>query len=332
MPKYSIIIPVYNRPDEIAELLPTLESQTFKDFEVVVIEDGSTVTCKSGVEEYSEKLKIHYYFKKNEGQGFARNFGFSKASGDYFIVFDSDCLIPADYLEKVDTFLTLHTLDAYGGPDAAHDDFTIIQKAISQSLTSFLTTGGIRGRIKHVGDYHPRSFNMGISRKVYEKTKGYLIPFMGEDLEFSTRIIKRGFKTGLIPDAFVYHKRRTGLKAFYKQMRYFGRARINLTRFHPEQLSLIHLFPAIFTFGWISGLILLLISPMMGKLLLAFYGLYFCLVFVESLVSQKSLRVAVLTPFITLIQMFGYGYGLIFEWMRKRRGIDPNAPYIELYG
>lgn len=331
MPKYSIIIPVYNRPDELAELLPTLENQTFKDFEVVVVEDGSTVTCKNVVERYTGNLPVHYYFKENEGQGFARNFGFSKASGDYFIVFDSDCLIPADYMEKVNAFLSLHPLDAYGGPDAAHSDFTIIQKGISQSLTSFLTTGGIRGRTKHVGDYHPRSFNMGISRKVYEKTKGYLIPFMGEDLEFSTRIIKNGFKTGLIPEAFVYHKRRTGVKAFYKQMRYFGRARINLTRFHPEQLSLIHVFPAIFTFGWISGLILLLISPVLGIGLLVCYGLYFSLVLVESWIIQKSLRVAVITPFITLIQMFGYGYGLLYEWVRKRRGIDPNAPYIELY-
>ena len=331
MPKYSIIIPVYNRPGELAELLPTLVKQTFRDFEVIVVEDGSTISSKEVADTFKSVLTLKYEEKENGGQGFARNYGFSRAEGKYFIVFDSDCLIPPDYLKIVDDHLAQTPLDAFGGPDAAHRDFTVIQRAISQSLTSFLTTGGIRGRKQHVGAYHPRSFNMGFSRNVYEATNGYLIPFMGEDLEFSTRIIKSGFKTGLIPEAFVYHKRRTGLKAFYKQMRYFGRARINLTRFHPDQISLIHLFPLLFTLGWIMGVVLVPFSGFLSTMILACYSLYFLFVFLESLVKQRSLSVALLTPVITVVQMFGYGYGLVYEWIRKIRGINPNTPYIELY-
>lgn len=331
MPKYSIVLPVYNRPDEVAELLPTLVNQTFQDFEVVVVEDGSTKSCESVVAEFQSKLNIHYYRKKNGGQGFARNFGFERATGDFLLVFDSDCLIPAHYLQTVDDFLTKNPLDAFGGPDAAHPSFTTVQRAISQSLTSVLTTGGIRGSKQHVGIYHPRSFNMGISRRVYEATNGYLIPFMGEDLEFSTRIIKLGFKTGLIPEAYVYHKRRTNIRAFYKQMRYFGRARINLTRFHADQLSIIHLFPLIFTLGWLASGAMAALQWKLGSVLLACYGGYLLLVLFEALVKQRSLQVALLTPCITLIQMWGYGFGLLYEWIQKRKGIDPNAPYIDLY-
>ena len=243
---YSIVIPVYNRPDEVAELLQSLGQQSFKNFEVIIVEDGSTNPCKKEAEQFAEKLIIQYYFKENSGQGFSRNFGFEKANGDYFIVFDSDCIIPHNYLETVDNYLNNTPLDAYGGPDTADENFTLVQKAINYSMTSIFTTGGIRGSKKHAGPYHPRSFNMGISRHVYEKTGGYKITRMGEDIEFSIRIIENDFKVGLIQNAYVYHKRRTSLLQFYKQLHFFGRARINVSRFYPKEIKLAHMFPLAF--------------------------------------------------------------------------------------
>ena len=331
MPKYSIVIPVYNRPDEVDELLETLTFQSFKDFEVVIVEDGSTVDCEEVVSKYASKFDIHYFVKENGGQGFARNYGYERANGKYFIVFDSDCLIPPHYLASVDEFLTQNSVDAYGGPDAAHESFTVTQKAINHVMTSFFTTGGIRGNKKHIGTYHPRSFNMGISRAVWEQTKGYIIPFMGEDMEFSTRILKEGFKTALIPDAFVYHKRRTSLTKFYKQLKYFGRARINLSRFHKGQVGVVHLFPTVFSLGLVLSLLLSAAQLPLGYFGAMCYLAYFTLIFLEALLKTKSIKVGVLSPLVAFLQLFGYGYGLVYEWIRKLRGINPNTKYIELY-
>lgn len=331
MPKYSIVIPVYNRPDEVDELLESLTHQEFKDFEVILVEDGSTVRSDHLLNKYADTLDIHYFDKPNEGQGFARNYGYQRANGAYFIVFDSDCLIPKHYLASVDAFLQRNSVDAFGGPDAAHPSFTITQKAINHVMTSFFTTGGIRGRKSHVGTYHPRSFNMGISREVFEVTKGYIIPFMGEDMEFSNRILKDGFKTALIPEAFVYHKRRTSLKKFYKQLKYFGRARINLSRFHKGQVGLVHLFPTLFTLGLVVSVGLSAIGQPLGYLGAVCYSSYLLLICLEAMVVTKSMRVALLAPLVALLQLSGYGYGLVYEWIRKIRGIDPNTRYIELY-
>jgi glycosyltransferase involved in cell wall biosynthesis len=145
---YSVIVPVYNRPEEIDELLLSLTRQSFHDFEVLIIEDGSENRCEHIVQKYSEKLAVRYYFKENSGQGFSRNFGFERASGDYFVVFDSDCIIPENYFETVHRFLSVTPVDCWGGPDRAHPTFTPIQKAINYSMTSFFTTGGIRGKKK----------------------------------------------------------------------------------------------------------------------------------------------------------------------------------------
>ncbi|MEQ8473679.1 MAG: glycosyltransferase [Marinoscillum sp.] len=331
MPRYSIVIPVYNRPDEVDELLETLTHQTFDDFEVTVVEDGSTIDCKAVCSKYQSRLNLHYYKKENGGQGFARNYGYERCKGSYFIVFDSDCLLPPQYLEVVDTHLTNHPVDAYGGPDAAHPSFTIVQKAINHVMTSLFTTGGIRGNKKHLGQYHPRSFNMGISREVFEKTGGYIIPFMGEDMEFSTRIIKEGFTTALILDAFVYHKRRTSLVKFFKQLKYFGRARINLSRFHKDQLGLIHLFPSVFSLGLLISLTLSCFGFAIGYLGLVGYTTYLILILLEALFKTRSILVSLLSPVVALLQLSGYGIGLIYEWVRKLRGIDPNTKYIELY-
>lgn len=321
---YSIVIPVYNRPDEVDELLESLVEQTFQGFEIVIVEDGSKNTCKHIVDKYADRLKIRYFFKENGGQGFARNYGFEKAKGDFLIVFDSDCLIPSHYLATVDAYLNDHQVDAFGGPDKAHADFNALQKAISYSMTSPLTTGGIRGGKKHVGQFHPRSFNMGISKKVFEQTGGYRITRMGEDIEFSIRIINAGFKTALIENAFVYHKRRSSLSQFYKQLHFFGRARVNVNRFFKGEMKLIHLLPLFYTLGIFSMPLLTILAPKFGAMAVLGLLFYYLAIFVHSLANAKDLQVAFLSIATSFIQLYAYGMGIIAEWTQPR-GNQPFA-------
>ncbi|MBS0001399.1 MAG: glycosyltransferase [Cyclobacteriaceae bacterium] len=317
MRKFSIIIPVYNRPDEIDELLDSLTRQTYQNFEVIVVEDGSTIPCKEVIEKYLQRLDLAYFEKKNEGQGFARNYGYERAEGDYFIVFDSDCLIPPDYLEEVNRSLNLNYLDAYGGPDRAHPSFTPVQKAISHSMTSFLTTGGTRGNKKGIGPFHPRSFNMGISPEVFKKTGGYIMPFKGEDIEFSIRINKTGFKTGLIPGAYVYHKRRTSWLKFYKQLHFFGTARINIARYYPDQLKPVHFFPMLFTLGLLLLVLTYPFSRFIFYVLLSLYLLFSLLLFGEAYLQQKRLKIAVMSVWAGFIQLTAYGTGFMQEGIKR---------------
>ena len=315
---YSVVVPVYNRPQEVEELLASLTQQTYKNFEVLIIEDGSTKKCEQVVNIYKSKLQISYYFKENSGQGFTRNFGFERAKGDYFVVFDSDCIIPDNYFASVNQFLANHPVDAFGGPDKAHPDFNDLQKAISYSMTSPLTTGGIRGNKKHVGKFHPRSFNMGISKAVFAKTKGYKITRMGEDIEFSIRILKEGFSTALIPEAFVYHKRRTSLSQLYKQLHFFGRARLNVNRFWPGELKLVHLLPLFFVlglFGWVATFWLFYPLFKIGGYFLL---LYFVSIFWHSMLRNFSVNVGFLSMISSFIQLFGYGMGIIAEVVKPR--------------
>ena len=328
---FSIIIPLYNRPQEIDELLESLTHQTYAPFEVLVIEDGSTRDAKAIVERYHDRLDIHYYFKPNEGQGFSRNFGFERANGDYFIIFDSDCLIPADYLANVNAFLSHTPLDAYGGPDAAHESFTAVQKAISYSMTSPFTTGGIRGNKRHIGTFHPRSFNMGVSREVWEQLGGFKLTRLGEDIEYSIRIQTSGFKIGLIPGALVYHKRRTDFRQFYKQLHFFGRARINIYKHFPTELKLVHFFPAAFVI-LVATLLLLNILTIalcpvpfalcslpcalrqIGNTLLVIYTL---LIFFHALLGTRNLKVAFLSVVSSYIQLIAYGVGFMQDFWQR---------------
>ena len=285
---------------------------------VLVIEDGSKITAKEIVEGYKDRLEISYYYKENEGQGFARNYGFSKAKGNYFVVFDSDCLIPADYLQNVNNYILEHQLDAYGGPDAAHPSFTPIQKAISYAMTSPFTTGGIRGSKKNLGGmFHPRSFNMGISRKVWEASNGFILTRLGEDIEFSIRIHSLGFKIGLIPDAVVYHKRRTSFTQFYKQLHFFGRARINIYKFYPSELKLVHFFPAAFTIFLIATLLVNLIHHPLSIIANFIFAVYILLIFFHSWSENKSLNVAFLSIFAALIQLTAYGLGFMQDFIKR---------------
>lgn len=315
---YSVVIPVYNRPEEVEELLDTLTKQTFTHFEVLIIEDGSADTCEHIVSRFKDDLDITYHFKTNSGQGFTRNYGFEKARGDFFVVFDSDCLIPPKYFERVDAFLDQNEVDAFGGPDSAHESFTTLQKAISYSMTSPFTTGGIRGNKNHIGTFHPRSFNMGISRSVFEKTQGYRLTRMGEDIEFSVRIIEFGFKTALIPDAFVYHKRRTSLPQFYKQLHFFGRARINVNRFFPGEMKLVHLLPLFFVLGLVAWLSTVFWAPRLFTLGIWSLSLYFLLILIHASYKTRDLKVSLTSVVTSFTQLFAYGMGLISEVLRPR--------------
>ena len=295
----------------------SLTKQTYLQFEVLVIEDGSVQDAKQIVASYANQLDVKYYFKPNEGQGFARNFGFERAQGDYFIIFDSDCLIPPDYLEIVKNYLFEHQLDAYGGPDAAHETFTPVQKAISYAMTSPFTTGGIRGNKKHIGQFHPRSFNMGVSREVYEKVGGFILTRLGEDIEYSIRIHENGFKIGLIPTAKVYHKRRTSFKQFYKQLHFFGRARINIYKHFPSELKAVHFFPALFTVGLATALLCNVFFQELAYLCNFIFLLYFVLIFFHAWQSNKSIKIAFLSVIASFIQLTAYGLGFIQDFFKR---------------
>jgi glycosyltransferase involved in cell wall biosynthesis len=314
---FSIIIPLYNRPQEIKELLESLTLQTYTDFEVLVLEDGSVNDAADIVKAFEDKLNVRYFVKKNEGQGFTRNYGFERATGDYFVIFDSDCLIPADYLQIVNDYLKTNWLDAYGGPDDAHPSFTPVQKAISYSMTSPFTTGGIRGNKKAIGQFHPRSFNMGVSRKVWETVGGFIITRSGEDIEYSIRIHSAGFKIGLIPDARVYHKRRTDFIQFYKQLHFFGRARINVYKFFPSELKAVHFFPAIFTLGIFFTLIANILRWPIAELCNFAYALFVLLIFFHSWWRNKSVKVAFLSTIAAFTQLIAYGFGFMQDFWKR---------------
>jgi glycosyltransferase involved in cell wall biosynthesis len=315
---FSVIIPVYNRPQELDELLACLTKQTYTNFDVVIIEDGSQFDSKSVVSQYQKQLSISYFVKENSGQGFARNYAFERAKGDFFVILDSDALIEPNYLQAVYDGILQDGLDLFGGPDQDHPSFTAVQKAISFAMTSLFTTGGIRGKAKNVGgQFHPRSFNMGISRKVWEATKGFKITRMGEDIEFSIRCISLGFKSGLIQEAFIYHKRRTSFKQFYNQIHFFGRARINISRFFPAELKWVHFFPACyFIFFW-NTILLNILLPMIGNVLFLGLFVYWLAIFVDALVKTKSLKVSLLGLIAANIQLLAYGQGFIEEGLKK---------------
>ena len=311
--RYSFIIPVYNRPDEVDELLQSLTRQTLKDFEVVIVEDGSSLTCRHIVEKYEKQLAIHYYLKTNSGPGQTRNYGAERSQGEYLLILDSDCILPAGYLEAVEAELQQEPADAFGGPDRAHDSFTDIQKAINYSMTSFFTTGGIRGGKKKMDKFYPRSFNMGVRREVYHALKGFSKMRFGEDIDFSIRIFKEGYRCRLFPDAWVYHKRRTDLKKFFKQVHNSGIARINLYKKYPESLKPVHLLPGLFTLGTAGLLISSLLWPW-ALLPLIFYALLVC---VDSTLRNGSLRIGIYSVAASFIQLIGYGTGFWRAWWNR---------------
>ena len=315
---YSIIIPVYNRPDEVDELLESLTTQTVKDFEVIIVEDGSQKPCKDVCDKYADKLNIHYFLKENGGPGPARNYGVEKAQGDYVLILDSDCVIPSGYLAAIDAELKTNPCDAFGGPDAAHESFTDIQKAISYSMTSFFTTGGIRGGKKKLDKFYPRSFNMGMKRSVYNNLNGFSKMRFGEDIDFSYRIFENGYTCRLFPEAWVWHKRRTDMRKFFKQVFNSGIARINLEKRHPGTMKLVHMLPMVFTVGVIFLVALAIVSaftfPTLWWIPLCPLLLYMLLIFTDSSIVNKSVKIGVLSIIAAYVQLMGYGLGFIKAW------------------
>lgn len=313
---FSFIIPLYNRPEEIDELLFSLTKQNYsKPFEIVIVEDGSENNAEKIIKGYQQQLNIQYFLTKNQGAGLARNYGMSRAKGDYFIVLDSDVLVPVNYLEIVELALKHNYTDAFGGPDAAHPSFSSFQKAVSFSMTSFLTTGGIRGKKKSIGKFQPRSFNFGISKKAFEITKGFSIMKIGEDIDLSFRLWDHEFETQLIEEAFVFHKRRTSIDAFFNQTYKFGKARPVLNKKYPGTAKLTYWFPSLFVLGFILSSVLF----MVGKWeLIVLYYMYFTLLFMVSLIVNKNISVAFLSIITTLVQMSGYGFGFLKSILTKK--------------
>lgn len=327
---FSFIIPVYNRPDEIDELLQSLVHQTYtNDFEIVVVEDGSSVSCKDVVNKYLNQLNVSYYFKKNSGPGDSRNYGMKVAKGNYFIILDSDCIIPENYLVEVDAFLTNNYVDCFGGPDAAHDSFSDVQKAINQTMTSVLTTGGIRGASEKLGKFQPRSFNMGISKEAFEASGGFGKIHPGEDPDLSIRLWKMNFKTALIANAHVFHKRRIDWEKFYKQVNKFGKARPILNQRYPEYSKITYWFPAVFMVGFYISVLFVIVGI---NVFFYCYLLYFLTLFIETLVKTKNLKIGFLTIIATFIQFFGYGAGFLYSYfLLNIKKQDPELAMPEMF-
>jgi len=323
--KISFIIPVYNRPGETEELLQSLSRQTDRNFEVIIVEDGSAESSEAVVEKYRELLDISYFYKDNSGPGASRNFGCEKAKGEYMIFLDSDCVLPEGYFRIVRDRLKQDYTDAFGGPDRAHKDFSSFQKAINFSMTSFFTTGGIRGGNEKMEKFHPRSFNMGISKKVFDATGGFSALRFGEDVDLSIRILEQGFSTQLIREAFVYHKRRSTLRQFFKQVYNSGIARINLQKRHPGTLKVVHMAPALFTIGF---LVLLLLSVLVSWYFIIPVICHILLLFTSAAIMNKSLSIAVLGVLTSYVQLFAYGTGFLNAfWRRVMLGRDEYSAF-----
>lgn len=331
---------MFNRPDEVDELLMSLTLQSFKDFDVVIVEDGSETPCKEVVDKYIDRLDIHYYSKANSGPGPSRNYGVERATGEYVIILDSDVVLPEGYFAAVEKGLEENPCDAFGGPDAAHESFTDMQKAISYSMTSFFTTGGIRGGKAKLDKFHPRSYNMGIRKAVYDELGGFSKMRFGEDIDFSYRILEGGYTTRLYPDAWVWHKRRTNLDKFFKQVFNSGIARINLSKRHPGTLKLVHLLPMVFTVGVILLIIFAIVlrflamDPSMGECFCEGFPLgkthigwwvlpllpillFILLVFTDSSIRNKSMVIGYLSIKSSFVQLFGYGFGFLTAWWKR---------------
>ncbi|MBK3518991.1 glycosyltransferase [Carboxylicivirga marina] len=323
--QFSVIIPIYNRPDEIVELLESLTLQSAKSaFEVIIIEDGSAFPCKEVIEPYFNQLNLHYYTQENKGPGPARNHGASKAIGEYLIFFDSDCIIPSNYFNHIIEHLDIQPLECFGGPDESHPFFTPIQKAISYSMTSPVTTGGIRGGSRKMDKFYPRSFNLGIKKEIFESISGFADMRFGEDLDLSMRTMDKGYSVGLIKEAYVYHKRRTHFKAFFKQVFNSGIARIDLSLLHPGTLKPVHLLPSAFTIGYP---LLLIMTIWLSSWFLIPFLLFPAIIFTDAFVRTKSFYVALLSTWASLTQLTGYGTGFLKAfWVRivKKKGAFHN--------
>ncbi|GHT76710.1 glycosyl transferase [Bacteroidia bacterium] len=328
---YSIIVPVYNRPDEVAELLESLTQQEGDvAFEILIVEDAAQSPCDKVVETYSHRLNIRYFNIPGTDRSYRRNYGMQQAKGDYFIFFDSDCIIPPEYFQNLDRHLQTNYSDCFGGPDAAHESFSDVQKAINYSMTSFFTTGGIRGGKSQMEKFKPRTFNMGFSREVFEKAGGFKDMF-GEDIDLSIRIAEAGFRTSLFRDVFVYHKRRVSFKKFFRQVHNFGVARVNLGILHKGSLKAVHTFPALFL---LSGIVVIALAIFVSPLWWLLPAAYTLLLFVDALIQIKDGKTALLAVWASYIQIIAYGWGFLKSFVQKiifRQGLEDSETLKKIY-
>ncbi|OIP51700.1 MAG: glycosyl transferase family 2 [Flavobacteriaceae bacterium CG2_30_34_30] len=326
----SFIIPVYNRPEEIKELLESFFMQDkHPEYEIVIVEDGSSETCEEIVNSYKSKLPISYYFKPNSGPGDSRNFGMKKAKGNFFILLDSDCILPPNYIFALNKALTKKKIDCFGGPDAAHESFSDVQKAINYTMTSYLTTGGIRGKNKAVHKFEPRSFNMGLSKNAFEATGGFGKIHPGEDPDLSLRLRKEGFETHFIKEVFVYHKRRINWNSFYQQVKKFGLVRPILSSWHPESAKISFWFPSFFVLFFFFSFVCLFFGYWQ---LILLFGFYFMLIFIDSSKTNKNLKIGFLSIKAVCIQFFGYGLAfLVSTFFIRVLKQDPKKRFPKLF-
>ncbi len=325
---FSFIIPVYNRPDEIEELLESLTALHGEHrFEVVVVEDGSSDRCEDICSRFRESVTIQYHYKNNSGPGDSRNYGMQVAKGDYFIILDSDCIVPPSYLEIISKELNGDFVHCYGGPDAAEEDFSKVQKAINYTMTSFLTTGGIRGGSEKLGKFQPRSFNMGLSKEAFKRSGGFGRIHPGEDPDLTIRLWNLGYETRLFPEAFVYHKRRISFSLFYKQVKKFGMVRVILNKWHPETRKITYWFPTLFTIGLAVSIVMLFFGISLPAIC---YGIYLLALFVGSTL-ENGVVVGFLTVWAALIQFYGYAWGFMksyFSIVLKNKDERRTFPYL----
>jgi glycosyltransferase involved in cell wall biosynthesis len=328
--EYSFIIPVFNRPDEIRELLESMKELDFDgSFEIVIVEDGSSISSEEVLEDFKDKLNISYYYKENTGPGDSRNYGMKLAKGNYFLILDSDVILPKNYLQEVDSFLSTNYYDCFGGPDAAHESFTDLQKAINYSMTSLLTTGGIRGSKQAVNKFQPRSFNMGLSKKAFLESGGFGLIHPGEDPDLALRLLKEGFKTILIPKAVVFHKRRIDWNKFYTQVNKFGMVRPILNSWHPQSAKITFWFPTLFISGFVFAVILWLLG---FSFLIWLYLFYFLIIGIDAGIKNKSGYIGIAAIMATFIQFLGYGVGFLNSiWKLKFLKMQPQEAFPKLF-
>lgn len=309
---FSIIVPVYNRPEEVAELLESLKAQTDRGFEIILVEDGSTITCREQAREASESMRLQYHFRENEGRSPARNHGITRANGDFLVFVDSDCILPPDYIANLRKELQAHPTDCFGGPDDAHASFSDLQKAINYSMTAFLTTGGIRGGKMQMEKFVPRTFNMGFTKHVADTVGGFREMF-SEDIDMSTRIRKAGFSISLFRSVKVFHKRRVSLRKFWRQVHVFGMSRITLQLLYPGSLKPVHCLPALFVIGAIG----LIAASIFNPWFLLPLAIYLSALFIGAWIEMKRIKLAFMAIATSIVQLFGYGTGFIRAYVWK---------------
>lgn len=314
---FSVIIPTFNRRDEVHDLLISLQKQTFdhQRFEVIIVDDGSTDGTNHLVESMrsSVDFRLRFFQQDHAGPGLARNLGMTQAAGEYFLFIDSDCLADERWLEGLANAIEQEQPLAFGGPDGVLPEFSPLQKAIDYAMTSFLTTGGMRGHTrKRLAKFYPRSYNMGIHRSIFAKLGGMNNLRHGQDLEFSRRIVASGAKVIYIPAAIVYHKRRTSLQKFFRQIFNWGVARINLTKIDQAILEPLHFMPAV---GADTFIVLTILAPFCRIcrylwLLSSGAGLLILgVIVIDAYRRYRQVKPALLAPLVALTQVFAYGFG-----------------------